>query len=327
MAYIKTLKDNELIGGQDNTDVYPITSTQAVSSQKPDGTIPKGRKPLLEDRLEDIEKNADSLATRQEVVERRMDNTSQTVSSFDGKYTSITNELYSMVRSLQVGGIALSGKLGDREDIGIHQKTLSKIFDRMWNILEEVTGKEFIEYTLTVDPISAYADGDVDVTITVDCTESVSNFDEVKIYVNNELVGEAHDIYTYTKVTPIGKPSVVKVEGTIVGKTIIKEQEVDIETPFFMGSGTQYQDVMNEECRKELIGTLQGDYDVTVKHNGDYIFIIIPTTRREEFRRAKLDMNGFEIPIHTTERTDYIICRTVNTYQAGTYNIDIDINN
>lgn len=30
MAYIKKLKDNELIGGIDETDVYPITSTQAV---------------------------------------------------------------------------------------------------------------------------------------------------------------------------------------------------------------------------------------------------------------------------------------------------------
>lgn len=30
MAYIKKLKDNELIGGTDNTDMYPVTSTKAV---------------------------------------------------------------------------------------------------------------------------------------------------------------------------------------------------------------------------------------------------------------------------------------------------------
>ena len=30
MAYIKKLKDNELIGGTDNTDMYPVTSTEAV---------------------------------------------------------------------------------------------------------------------------------------------------------------------------------------------------------------------------------------------------------------------------------------------------------
>ena len=30
MAYIKTLKDNELVGGTDETDVYPITHTKAI---------------------------------------------------------------------------------------------------------------------------------------------------------------------------------------------------------------------------------------------------------------------------------------------------------
>lgn len=30
MAYIKRFKYNELIGGTDNTDVYPVTSTKAV---------------------------------------------------------------------------------------------------------------------------------------------------------------------------------------------------------------------------------------------------------------------------------------------------------
>lgn len=56
MAYIKILKENELIGGVDNTDVYPISSTQAIYSQDEDGKIPKGVvHPKLEDRLEDIE--------------------------------------------------------------------------------------------------------------------------------------------------------------------------------------------------------------------------------------------------------------------------------
>jgi hypothetical protein len=32
IAYIKTLKDNELIGGTDNRDVYPVSTTQAIFS-------------------------------------------------------------------------------------------------------------------------------------------------------------------------------------------------------------------------------------------------------------------------------------------------------
>ena len=62
MAYIKTLKDNELIGGTDNTDVYPVSTTQAIFSQKPDGTLPDGIKhQKLEDRLFDGEEDAREL--------------------------------------------------------------------------------------------------------------------------------------------------------------------------------------------------------------------------------------------------------------------------
>lgn len=56
MAYIKTLKDNEYIGGTDNTDVYPVTTTQAVFSQDENGKVPDGVKhQKLEDRLQDDE--------------------------------------------------------------------------------------------------------------------------------------------------------------------------------------------------------------------------------------------------------------------------------
>lgn len=56
MAHIKILKDNELIGGRDNSDVYPVSSTQAIFSQMPDGSIPPGiRHQRLEERLQDHE--------------------------------------------------------------------------------------------------------------------------------------------------------------------------------------------------------------------------------------------------------------------------------
>ena len=67
MAYIKTLKDNELIGGTDNTDVYPVSTTQAIFSQKPDGTVPEGIKhQRLEERLEDNEDDAKELHRKSE---------------------------------------------------------------------------------------------------------------------------------------------------------------------------------------------------------------------------------------------------------------------
>lgn len=68
MAYIKTLKNNELIGGTDNTDVYPVSTTQALFSQTSDGQVRmKGLKPeKLEDRLEDHEEDAADLHSKVE---------------------------------------------------------------------------------------------------------------------------------------------------------------------------------------------------------------------------------------------------------------------
>lgn len=62
MAYIKILKDNELLRGTDNTDVYPVTTTQAVFSQKADGSRPdEAGRQRLEDRLEGMESDIKEL--------------------------------------------------------------------------------------------------------------------------------------------------------------------------------------------------------------------------------------------------------------------------
>lgn len=67
MAYIKKLKYNELVGGTDNTDVYPVTSTEAVYG--PDNI---NQQVVNEDRLrriELLESNVQSLDGLKEMVE------------------------------------------------------------------------------------------------------------------------------------------------------------------------------------------------------------------------------------------------------------------
>ena len=248
----------------------------------------------------------------------------------DGKYENITQELYSMIASLQVGGIALSGKFGNRTDIGIHQKALTEALGRLWEELGTLTGKTYIDYTLTVQPTFIPKEGAATVTATADSSEAISNFDSIKLYVNGVLKAESHDVTRYIQNLTIESEGVstIKAEGIIFGKTIIKEAQVSKLMPFFMGSGQDYQEVMVPECQKDLEGTLEGDYDVTIRNNGDYMFIIIPASHKDEFRRA--DMNGLglkvEIPLSEEEHEDFVVYKSLNTYKAGTYKIDIDIN-
>lgn len=245
----------------------------------------------------------------------------------DAKFTNITNEQYNMIASLQVGGIALSDQLGDREDIGISQKALTKLIGKIWEAIEDPEHHVF-DFVLNVVPDTSFKEDGVTVSITCDSTGAISNFDDIKVYVDDVLIAESSDLEVFTTSAFITHTSVIKAVGTIIGKVITKTKQAVVEIPFFMGSGQNYQDVMNMDCHKELIGTLEGNYDVTVKRNGDYMFIIIPISHRDEFRRA--DMNGLglkvEIPLNEVVYDDFVVYKSANTYKAGTYNIDIDIN-
>lgn len=246
--------------------------------------------------------------------------------SIDHKYDAITNELYSMIRSLQVGGIALSGKFGNREDIGITQKALTKAIGYLWDKIGEITGEAYMDFVLTVEPVATYSESSVTVNITADSTDSISDFDTIKIYVDDVLVAESHDTATFITSHTISQTAVVKAVGVILGRTITKQAVAVNEAPFFIGSGNVYTDIMNEDCRRTIDGTIEGDYDVTVGNDGDKLFVIIPISTRSMFRRA--DMNGYEIPFMDSPvvTDEYVVYESVNQYQAGTYNVDIDIN-
>lgn len=244
----------------------------------------------------------------------------------DDKYKNITDELYTMINSLQISGIALSNFFGDREDIGITQKTLTKLVGKFLDILSDLTGKTYMDFKLTVQPTYVYQETPLTIGITADCTEAISDFDSIQLYVNDELIAESHGTSVFTRSYVINETSTIKAVGVILGKTITKTVTAVKEVPFFIGSGNTYTDVTVPECAQKLEGTLEGDYNMRVKNDGEYIFVIIPLSRKEEFRRCKMDMNGIEIPFEESETSDYIVCKSVNTYQAGTYNIDIDIN-
>ena len=94
MAYIKTLKDNELVGGTDNKDVYPVSTTQALYSQEADGTVRMSKdNPLepekLEERLEDHEEDAKELHRKTEKLVLNVSNNGTTLVEITGSTNSI----------------------------------------------------------------------------------------------------------------------------------------------------------------------------------------------------------------------------------------------
>ena len=116
MAYIKTLKDNELIGGTDNTDVYPVTTTQAIYSQRPDGRVPEGIKhQKLEDRLEDHEEDALELHRKAEKLAVYIENDKE----------GLTLEIDGTSYIMSIAGYANVEYFGDEPSISLNPSDLS----------------------------------------------------------------------------------------------------------------------------------------------------------------------------------------------------------
>lgn len=121
-------------------------------------------------------------------------------------------------------------------------------------------------------------------------------------------------------------PQMEKIQGDIDDiNQRLDDDERQYENVFFMGAGDDYTDVLGSACMKPVNKSMKISTNVTCE-DGDNVILVILNSFRSNFLRA--DMNGFEIPFtESTETVDgnlYNILVSENTYQAGTYNIEIN---
>ena len=141
MAYIKTLKDNELIGGKDNTDVYPVSTSQAIFRQKPDGTIPEGIKhQRLEESLEDIEEDASELHRKVEKL----------VVSISNNKANQTLEIDGQTNVMNITGSAALESFGDEPSTTIAPEEMGfkKITITSGGVVKEEVQGVTLSYTI-----------------------------------------------------------------------------------------------------------------------------------------------------------------------------------
>ena len=263
------------------------------------------------------------------IIDETNQRLTEVTEALDSKYQNITDNIESVINNiLQKFELSLDRKYGDNTDRGIQQKTLTDSLHMVLAELSELNHKQYTDYTTSVNPVVLLMEPPGSTEVTADATEAIAPFDSIKFYVNDVLEAESSDVRTFTSSVPIVEDSNIRIEGTILGKVVYKEHFVRKIVPFFIGGGQTYSEIMNDAHLQPLIGTLEGDYNITIPEDGDHIFIIIPSTREREFRRA--DLNGIdvqiEIPFARYTFENYIVFKSLNTYQAGTYNIDIDIN-
>lgn len=265
-----------------------------------------------------------------EVVEPLLDGQLDDLRERDEQLAARDADLQHQIESLVMGSeVPISNSFGDSEWVCLSQRFLSHQFRRVWQKISMMTGEDFSEglYELRLECMPSYFIGDkgcnVNITATMlDGTEA--QFDHIAFYIDGKLVVQEDNTPLLEYVTEIDKTSVVKCVATILGETYTQQRTIKHYSPFWLGSGNSYCDVMKG---KNLVTdkATRFAHDVIVAE-GEHIIIVIAEFMRDALIRA--DINGIEIAFDETKVAvageDYCVLTSKNTFSAGTYNVDIN---
>lgn len=231
------------------------------------------------------------------------------------------NDLQNQIDSLEISGLALSNKFGNDPHIGISQKTLTAAINDIWYKLEEITGETLVGINLTVTPEYYIGEDGCDVNIVAETVTENGIIEYIKVFVDDEPIAEDGGEHEFEFDVHISDTSEIKCLAQVLG--IVYERKVTIThySPFWVGAGSDYSSVMTMNNLRNI----GGNYNITFT-TGQNLIIVVEDILRDRFVRA--DMNGVEIQFtettHTAGRKTYKVLTSENTYQAGTYNIDIN---
>ena len=238
----------------------------------------------------------------------------------------ITQDLQNQIDSIQVAGYAMSNEFGTGLHIGISQQKLTNTINTLYNLLEEALGRTLRGFTWTVTPTYIYGEWPTSVHITAQPVTLGDVFEHITLKVNGEVVDQVDEqISTYSFDVPLQVSANIHLDAQILGIPYYREQLVSHYDSFWLGAGTAYTDIMDEAHNINISQGSRIARNITAADN-DHIFIIIGEAWVPSFIRA--DMNGVEIPF--TEQTvtidgkTYKVLTSEDSYQAGTYNIDIN---
>lgn len=230
------------------------------------------------------------------------------------------------------GGTALAGQFGNSEYVGVNQRVLTQALNKIWEKIDSLTGEISNGIQMQVTPQYFMGDEGCTINVSAQACQEGSIFDHIAFYIDDVLLQEADNTRELIFSTHIDDTSEIKCVATIFGieyetsKVIIKCGKCFLFTGNFESNTEIGPYIINHpEVTIPTSGGLRGDYDIDCLEDSK-IYILIEKTIEDQFIRA--DLNGLEIPfIQETiiiNGLEYILFTSINTYNAGTYNIDIN---
>lgn len=245
----------------------------------------------------------------------------------DRMHRIILRDLQNQINGFYDHGVAVSNFFGDNTNIGISQKTLTYAINRIYDLLEEALDRTLKEFTWEVTPIYVYGQEPTAVTVTALPVEEGGILEHVELWVDGEIieVATAEGVTSYAYTFETNKTVDVTLKAQVLGIPYERSQRVTHYDSFWMGGGATYSSIYNKTDKVvDVSNGMRTSKNITVE-SGQYIFIVLGNYLKDAFVRA--DINGVEIPFlpaDTTTLSGFTIYKSENTYQAGTYNIDIN---
>ena len=235
-----------------------------------------------------------------------------------------------IAKGAEMGGVALLQGFGNSIYFGVSQKVLTEAFNKIWAKIEDITGESLLGFQMAVTPEYYIGEEGCNVHVTATTVDTVGVFEEIRFLINGIQVWpateeEGKDVSYAEFDTEISETSVVECDAKILGIPYSKQAIITHYSSFWLGAGSTYIDVMKNSNLRPITNGMRGAYNIDLA-SGQKIIIVLGTSLREGFIRA--DINGVEIAFVETTQTvggnTYKVLTSENTYQAGTYNIDIN---
>ena len=252
----------------------------------------------------------------------KFDNLSEGVKKKINRVDDLQNQIESLVAG---SGVPISTEFGDSDLLVISQRAMTEAINKIWGKLEEITGESLKGFSLIVTPEYYIGEDGCTVHISASSAETAGRFEKIQFFINNMLVTEAEDVESLEYTTEVYETCEVKCIAKILGIEYTETKMLTHYSSFFLGASTSYTNIMNVAHVIPINDHMRGNYDIPF-NDGDYLYVVVGKSLRDGFARA--DMNGVEIQFNETEITQdgkqYVVFTSKNTFQRGTYNIDIN---
>ena len=243
-------------------------------------------------------------------------------------------DLQNQIDSQQIHGLAVSNMFGNDPHIGISQKTLTLAMNKLWSKIEDITGEVYQGFVMQANPEYYIGEDGCTLTITASSENSIGIFEKIAFFWNYEeepfysaenIVGIDAMKVELPEDKLINDKVIIRCEAQILGMPYSDQKSVTHYSSFFLGGGSTYEDVMDVEHVIPLTHHMRGAHDIEVA-DGEHIIIVLGDSLASGFIRA--DINGVEIAFNESSvvvgEKLYKVFTSENTYQEGTYNIDIN---